>query len=475
MYPQYEQDKQLVKCHPSFRQITINQMEFYVFAHFGINTFTDREWGDGTEDPAIFNPAELDAGQWVAAVKSAGAKAMLLTCKHHDGFCLWPSKYTEHSVKNSPWKNGKGDVVRELADACREAGLRFGVYLSPWDRNSPVYGQGKAYDDYFCNQLTELCTEYGELYCVWFDGACGEGPNGKKQVYDWERYYALIRELQPNAAIAISGPDVRWCGNEAGDTRESEWSVLPEGFDTPESVAAASQQSDDASFREKTIDEQARDLGSRSFLEGATAYVWRPAETDTSIRPGWFYHDYEDEKVRSLDVLLDIWYRSVGGNSTLLLNIPPDRRGLFADADVQRLKEMGEYFKKTFTTNLAENATITADRDDGYHLPENLKVDSYDAYYKSFDGENAVTLNVKLEKAAPVTHVVIKEHIPMSQRVEQYVIEAKLSDGTWREVNRGTTIGYQKIAKFDAVVTDEIRIRITDSRVCPVLSFVGIY
>ena len=475
MYPNFEQDKELVKCHPSARQLAINQMEFYLFAHFGVNSFTGREWGDGTEEETVFNPTELDADQWVAAAKTAGATGIILTAKHHDGFCLWPSKYTEHSVKNSPFRNGNGDVVRELADACREGGMKFGVYLSPWDRNCPVYGEGKAYDEFFCNQLTELCTQYGELFTLWFDGACGEGPNGKKQVYDFDRYYALIRELQPNAAISICGPDVRWCGNEAGDTRQSEWSVLPNGFYTNEMVAENSQQADDTSFREKKIDEMERDLGSRQFLQGATGYVWRPSETDTSIRPGWFYHTEEDDNVRSLDTLLDIWYRSVGGNSTLLLNIPPDRRGLFHENDVQRLQEIGDYIRKTFANNHAENAVFSATSDDGYHLPGNMAVDSYDAYYKPFDGENAVAIGIKLKKAAEVTHVVIKEHIPMSQRIEQYVIEAKLADGTWIEVNRGTTVGYKKIAKFTPIMTDELRIQIQDSRVCPVLSFVGVY
>ena len=475
MYQNFTQDKELVKCHPSFRQIAINQMEFYLFAHFGVNSFTSREWGDGTEEEALFNPTELCAEQWVAAAKSAGATGIIITAKHHDGFCLWPSKYTQHSVKNSPFRNGEGDVVREVADACRRGGIKFGVYLSPWDRNCPVYGQGKPYDDFFCNQLTELCTQYGELFTLWFDGACGEGPNGKKQVYDFERYYALIRELQPNAAISICGPDVRWCGNEAGDTRESEWSVLPTGFYTNELVADNSQQSDDNAFREKTINEMQRDLGSREFLTGAVGYEWRPSETDTSIRPGWFYHPEEDSQVRSLETLLDIWYRSVGGNSTLLLNIPPDQRGLFHENDVQRLREMGDYLRKTFANNFAEKAVFSADSDDGYHLPGNMAVDSYDAYYKPFDGENAVTIGIKLEKEEEVTHVVIKEHIPMSQRIEKYVIEAKLADGTWFEVNRGTTVGYKRIAKFDPVSTDELRIRILDSRVCPVLSFIGVY
>lgn len=475
MYSQYEQDKQLVKCHPSPRQIGINQMEFYLFTHFNSNTFTNRELGSGTEPVDIVNPTAFDADQWVAAAKAAGAKGIILTAKHHEGYCIWPSKYTEQCIKNSPFRGGKGDIVKDVSDACRRGGIKFGVYLSPYDRNHPLYGEGKPYDDFFCNQLTELCTQYGELFSVWFDGACFEGPSGKKQVYDWERYYALIRKLQPNAAISISGPDVRWCGNEAGDTRESEWSVLPTGFYTTEFVAENSQQTDDTVFREKTIDEMQRDLGSRDFLAGATGYAWLPAETDTSIRPGWFYHPDEDDKVRSLETLLDIWYRSVGGNSTLLLNIPPDRRGLFHENDVQRLKEMGDYLRKTFANNLAENAVFSADSDDGYHLPSNMAADSYDAYYKPFDGENKVTISVKLEKIEKVTHVVIKEHIPMSQRIEQYVIEARLCDGNWREVNRGTTVGYKKIAKFDPVDTDEIRIRILDSRVCPIMSFVGIY
>ena len=474
MYNNLLYDKTLVKCHPSARQIALQQMEFYAFAHFTVNSFTDKEWGDGTEPESVFDPTELNADQWVDALKSAGVEGLILTCKHHDGFCLWPSAYTEHSVKNSPFRGGKGDLVKEVSDACKKGGIKFGVYLSPWDRNCKLYGSD-AYNDYFCDQLTELLTNYGELFTVWFDGACGEGPNGKRQVYDWDRYYALIRKLQPDACISISGPDVRWCGNEAGDTRPSEWSVLPTGFADPDAVAEKSQKSDSPVFREKKIHEMERDLGSREFLEGNTGLRWYPAETDTSIRPGWFYHADEDGRVRSTDTLIDIWYRTVGGNSTLLLNIPPDRRGLFHETDVQRLREMGEYIRKTFAENLAANAVITADHDDGYHLPEALKTDSYDAYYKPFDGENQITLTVKLEGKKQISHVVIKEHIPMSQRIEAFIIEVKEPDGSYREVFSGTTVGYKRIAKFDAVFTDEVRIRITDSRVCPVLSFVGVY
>ena len=475
MYPQYEFDKKLVKVHPSPRQLALESMEFYAFVCYTVNSFTDKEWGDGTESPSVFAPTEFDADAIVAALKLAGMRGVILTCKHHDGFCLWPSAVTEHTVKHSPFRDGKGDMVREMAEACARGGLKFGVYLSPWDRNCPAYGQGKAYDDFFCAQLTELLTNYGEIFTVWFDGACGEGPNGKRQVYDFERYYALIRELQPNAAISICGPDIRWCGNEAGDTRESEWSVLPTAFMTPEEVAANSQQADTTEFREKKIDCMARDLGSREFLQGAKGYRWYPSETDTSIRPGWFYHAYEDDRVRSAETLIDIWYRTVGGNSTLLLNIPPDRRGLFHENDVRSLREMGEYIRKTFAVNLAENAVFTADKDDGYHTADALAVDGYEAYYKPFDGENTAEITVTLPEACDVTHIVVKEQIPMGQRVEAFVMEVKLADGSWKEVAKGTTIGRKKIVRFDAVKTDAVRIRITDSRVCPILAFVGVY
>ena len=253
---------------PSLRQLAWQQLEFYAFTHFGMNTFTGREWGDGTDSPRLFAPDAFDADQWVAAVKSAGMRGLLLTCKHHDGFCLWPSAYTEYSVKNSPWKNGQGDVVREVADACRRGGIKFGVYLSPWDRHESCYGSGTAYDDYFVNQLTELASNYGDIFCFWFDGACGEGPNGKKQVYDWERYYSVIRNLQPEAVINICGPDVRWCGNEAGHCRKSEWSVVPAELRDAERTSEKSQKSDDGTFSRK-FDSQDEDLGSREAIKQA--------------------------------------------------------------------------------------------------------------------------------------------------------------------------------------------------------------
>lgn len=336
-------DRYSVSIVPSERQLAWQQTEFYAFVHFTVNTFTDREWGDGTEPESCFNPTRLDAMQWAESIRAAGMRGAILTCKHHDGFCLWPSRYTEHTVANSPWKDGKGDVVREFADACRKCGLKFGVYLSPWDRNSSLYGSGKAYDDYFVNQLEELLTGYGEIFSVWFDGACGEGPNGRKQVYDWERYYAVIRRLQPGACISVCGPDVRWCGNEAGHTRASEWSIVPGRMQDTEKIKENSQQEDSEEFRQRAIRAEDEDLGSREAVRGEKELIWYPAEVNTSIRPGWFYHAAEDDQVKSLEELIHVYENSVGGNATFLLNIPPTPEGLFHERDVERLKELGDY------------------------------------------------------------------------------------------------------------------------------------
>jgi len=375
-------DHRLIQIVPSPHQKALQEMEFYAFVHFTVNTFTDREWGDGSESPAVFNPEKLDADQWVQAIKAAGMKGLILTCKHHDGFCLWPSKHTAHSVAASPWKNGQGDVVAEVSAACRRAGIRFGVYLSPWDRHEKCYGTGKEYDDYFVAQLTELMTNYGDIFCAWFDGACGEGPNGKKQVYDWPRYYEVIRRLQPGATIHICGPDVRWCGNEAGDTREAEWSVVPLRTQDTEKIKENSQQSDDESFRQRRISASDQDLGSREILANEPDLVWYPAEVDTSIRPSWFWHASEDDKVRPLEKLIDIYEKSVGGNATLLLNIPPTSKGLFRQHDVARLQQFGQYLADCYGDNLAASAAMTASpaapghdigcaltADESYYLP----------------------------------------------------------------------------------------------------------
>ena len=467
-------DERLIKTVPHKRQVTFQQLEFYSFVHFTMNTFTDREWGDGTESPAIFNPYKLDAVQWVKAIKAAGMKGLILTCKHHDGFCLWPSKYTKHTVEYSPYKDGKGDIVGEVAKACKEYDIKFGVYLSPWDRNCELYGQGKAYDDFFINQLTELLTGYGEVFSVRFDGACGEGPNGKKQYYDWERYYAKIRELQPGACINVCGPDIRWCGNEAGHTRVAEWSVVPKRAKDSEIIAEKSQQSDDEEFRLRKVDARDADLGSREMLKEEEELIWYPAEVNTSIRPGWFWHEYENDKVRPLEELIHIYNNSVGGNATFLLNIPPTNEGLFHENDVKRLEEIGAYLKAAFKKNLLENAEVTADScEEGFGIP-GVRTDDYDTYYAAEKGRNTAEITVRWKEAVKVGNIVLKENILCSQRVESFAVDAFV-DGEWKEIYRGTVIGYKRIVPVEALKTDSIRIRITDSRMEPTIAFLGVY
>ncbi len=465
----------LIKTVPSERQVRFQQLEFYAFVHFTVNTFTGQEWGDGKEDPQIFNPYKLDAEQWVRAIKAAGMRGLILTCKHHDGFCLWPSKYTEHSVAASPFRNGKGDVVKEVADACAKYGIRFGVYLSPWDRNCRLYGHGKAYDDYFVNQLTELLTNYGEVFSVWFDGACGEGDNGKKQYYDWDRYYAAIRELQPNACINVCGPDIRWCGNEAGYTRKAEWSVVPARTRDTEKIAEASQHEDNEEFRQRKIHAWDGDLGSREILEGETDLVWYPAEVNTSIRPGWFYHEHEDDKVRSLDDLINVYNCSVGGNATFLLNIPPTPEGLFHENDVKRLVEIGEYLQKNFSSNVLESARLScASSLEGFGI-DNVRTDSYDSCFRTADGTTAAEITAVWDKPVEIANIVLKENILMSQRIESFTVTAHLGESS-KEIYNGTVVGYKRIIPLkDAVTADKLTIRITESRVAPTLSFLGVY
>lgn len=463
-------DEKLAQVVPHERQIRFQQLEFYAFIHFTVNTFTDREWGDGSESPSIFDPEKLDAEQWARAVKTAGMRGLILTCKHHDGFCLWQTKLTEHSVAASPWKNGKGDVVREVSDACRKYGLKFGVYLSPWDMNCPLYGQGKAYDDYFVGQLTELLTNYGEVFSVWFDGACGEGPNGKKQYYDWERYYCVIRQLQPNACISVCGPDIRWCGNEAGYTRPAEWSVVPKRARDSEIIAEKCQHSDNEEFRQRRVDARDSDLGSRKLLENEQELIWYPAEVNTSIRPGWFWHESENDKVRSLDELVNIYNNSVGGNATFLLNIPPTKEGLLHENDVKRLAELGEYLKKAFAKNQLEEAQFSAD---GSGIEE-VRVDSYDGYFTAEKGRNTAEIIAAWSSPVSIGNIVLKENIRMGQRVESFTVEAG-NNGVFTEVYSGTVIGYKRIVPLKNIIADSVRIRITDSRTEPTLSYIGIY
>ena len=442
---------------PSARQLAWQEKEFIAFIHFGINTFTNREWGTGKEDPKLFNSTQVDTRQWARVCKEAGMKMIILTAKHHDGFCLWPSKYTEHSVRNSSWRNGKGDVLRELADACREAGLAMGLYLSPWDMHEPSYGDTLAYNRFYKNQLRELLTDYGEVAEVWFDGA--KGPNAKDMEYDWLGYYAIVRKLQPNAVI-FNGLDVRWVGNESGYARQSEWSVMkrndkPFGF----------------------ISNQQRDLGSIEALGDGENLIWYPAETDVSIRPGWFYHASQDDKVKLLEKLLDIYYSSVGRNSLLLLNLPPDQRGLIHENDVKRLRELRNVLDATFDENLAlgAKAMASAVRDNNPKYGADKVVDGKTkTYWTTDDWMTAATLEFDLGKKCTFNVAELAEYIKIGQRVEEFTLEAW--DGkSWKEFAGGTTIGYKRLLRFNDVTARKVRLKILKSRVCPTVSNFALY
>ncbi len=459
---------------PSPRQLSWQEMEFTGFLHFTVNTFTDREWGTGKEEPALFNPVELDARQWVRVCKDAGMNQLILTAKHHDGFCLWPSKQTEHSVKNSPWREGKGDVVREVSDACREAGLKFGFYLSPWDRHEPTYGNSPAYNAFFKNQLRELLTEYGPISEVWFDGACGEGPDGRRQVYDWEGYYRLIRRLQPQAVIAIMGPDVRWVGTEKGYGRETEWSVVPvlpqEWKNLPDDLLQVP-------FSIRFIprgDRVEADLGSREKLKSATALAWYPSEVDVSIRPGWFYHSSQDGQVKTPEKLVDIYYSSVGRNSLLLLNIPPDRRGLIHENDSKSLQGMRNILEATFKTNFAQLAKTTANSESRNHRALNIVDRDKDTYWASEEAVKSGTIEFELEQEQTFDRALLQEYIQKGQRLEEFLLQA-WNGSTWETFARGTTVGYKRLLRFPPVTAKKVRLIISSSRAAPAISEFGLF
>lgn len=427
---------------PTPQQLEWQQMEFTAFLHFGMNTFTGNEWGDGKESPELFNPSELDCEQWVKALKDGGFKMALITAKHHDGFCLWPTATTEYSVKNSPWKDGKGDVVRELRDACEKYGMKFGVYLSPWDRNAECYGDSPAYNKFFIEQLSELLTNYGEVHEVWFDGANGEGPNGKKQEYDWTAILAKIRELQPKAVTAIMGDDVRWVGNEGGMGRDTEWSAT--------AMAPGSYTHKKEAMEALGINNMSKDLGSRELIAKAQEAYWYPSEVDVSIRPGWFYHADQDERVRSLANLVNIYYRSVGCNSVLLLNIPPDKRGLIHEVDVQRIKELSEYINKTFANNYVENGNQVWKAEIGQSKEYNVKAN------------------------AMVNTFLIQEDIAKGQRVEDFLVEV-YSNGAWQYAAEGTTVGYKRLLRFSDCTPEKIRVTVRSTRATANITNVGLY
>jgi alpha-L-fucosidase len=412
---------------PTAAQLAWQRDELAIFIHFGVNTFTDREWGDGRESPDIFAPARLDARQWARAARAGGFRAMVLTAKHHDGFCLWPSRTTTHTVARSPFRSGAGDVVREFVDACGAEQLRPGLYLSPWDRNNPAYGDSPRYNDLYCEQLTELLTNYGPLAEVWFDGANGEGPNGRRQEYDWPRVWGLVRKLQPQAVMfSDAGPDVRWCGNERGSAGDPNWSTVdPSAVPYPgvsgPGVIAALQHGDPAGT------------------------VWRPAEADTSIRPGWFYHPAEDGRVRSVDALVDLYFRSVGRNAKLLLNVPPTRDGLLHETDVAHLGAFHERLGMMFEPDLAAGRRVTWRR----------------------TGDRTATAEIDFGRSVDAAIVRLEEPIERGQAVARYSVTGSADRNDWRALSRGTTIGYARLDRFEPAKIRHVRVTIDEAVAAP--------
>lgn len=434
---------------PSSNQLAWQAMDYNAFVHFNINTFTDLEWGSGRENAEVFNPQSLDCRQWCRIFKEAGMRGVIITAKHHDGFCLWPSKYTDHTVASSPWRDGKGDLLRELSDACREFGLKFGVYLSPWDRNHPAYGDSPRYNEVFRNQLEEVLSNYGEVFEVWFDGACGEGPNGKRQVYDWPSYHEVVRRLQPGAVIfSDAGPGCRWVGNERGFAGETNWSTLNRDEFFP------------GTPRYRELTEGHRD-----------GTHWLPAECDVSIRPGWYYHQNQDDQVKSVEDLLEIWFGSVGRNGLLLLNIPVDRRGLVHEIDAERLLEFRQARDAIFE-NLAQGATVRASNsrgDSSTFAPEMAVDGNPDTYWATPDDLERAQLMIELPNKSLVDMVTLREPIAAGQRIASFIIDVRES-GKLVRVASGTTVGNRRILRFPPRLVDAIRITITESRGCPALS-----
>jgi alpha-L-fucosidase len=447
---------------PSENQVHWQEMEYYAFVHFSLNTYTDQSWGYGNEDINLFNPEKLDCRQWARICKEAGMKGIIITAKHHSGFCLWPSKYTEYSVKNAPWKDGKGDVVREMAEACKEYGLKFGVYLSPWDRNHPDYGKSE-YITYFRNQLTELLTNYGDVFEVWFDGANGgDGYYGEANetrkidrttYYDWQNTYNLVRKLQPNIVIWNDGgdrADLRWVGTEEGYVGETNWSLLNGTGEVPWDMLHYGVEDGDS---------------------------WVPAEVNTSIRPEWFYHPKEDSKVKTVPQLMDTYYHSIGRNATLLLNFPIMPNGLIHPTDEKMAIEFGKAVKESFAVNLAEKAMAEASnvRGNTKEFGADKAIDNdKDTYWATDDNVTTASLTIDLGKPTLFNRFLAQEYIRLGQRVKAFTVEAFV-DGNWKEVAKATTIGYKRILRFPTVKTSKVRFSITDSKSCPVISNIGIY
>jgi alpha-L-fucosidase len=450
---------------PTERQLAWHELEQYAFVHFTTNTFTDKEWGYGDEDPAIFNPTNFDPEQWCRVFKEVGLKAVILTCKHHDGYCLWPSEYTAHSVKQSPWKEGRGDVVQDLRDACEKYGLKFGIYLSPWDRNHADYGS-EAYVQYYRKQLKEIFARYGPIFEMWFDGANGgtgyygganENRNiDKRTYYDWPTTLEMVRSMEPEVIFfSDAGPDIRWCGNERGFVNETNWNTI----------------NTDTLYAGKGGITELLNTGSEDGDK------WIPAEVDVSIRPGWFYHADEDEQVKTPEALFDIYLSSVGRGSNLLLNIPPDRRGLIHENDVKALRGWKKILDEAFAHNLAYGKKATADNVRGgnkKYAAQNITDGDKETYWATDDKVTTASVIIDLNEKNEIKYIFVQEYIKLGQRIRTFDVEVE-KDGEWKKVASSTTIGHKKILRLNPVSASKVRIRITGARACPLISNVEIY
>ncbi|MEO6328397.1 MAG: alpha-L-fucosidase [Ginsengibacter sp.] len=427
---------------PTPQQLKWHEMEFYLFTHFGPNTFTDKEWGLGDEPENAFNPSQLDCRQWCRIAKAAGAKGIIITAKHHDGFCLWPSKYSSHTVKESSWKNGKGDVLKELSKACKQYGLKFGVYLSPWDRNHPKYGTPE-YNDVFVNMMKEIFKRYGPIWELWWDGANGEGPNGKKQVYDWNRFEKTVHDLSPNTIVFSDiGPHIRWVGNENGFAGETNWNTL-----------------DTAGFT-RGAGAPPQDTLNSGNVNGK---VWLPAECDVSIRPGWFYHKEEDEKVKTAEQLFDLYLKSVGRGANLLLNVPPDRRGLINANDSAALAGFRKLREARFSKNLAKAAKAYFVPHNGTRAAPNLN-DGNSNTYETIFLAHLNSVGLEFDKPQKINCVVLKEYLVTGQHCKKFTLLLMNRKHELLKKIEGSTIGRKRIITFPSTQVDIIGLTIDEQK-----------
>ncbi|MBQ6066147.1 MAG: alpha-L-fucosidase [Clostridia bacterium] len=447
------------QARPTPRQLKWQENEFYALVSYGMPVFTGKQYGDGRTPASMFWPEDMDTDSWCETAKIAGMRGIVLTCKHYDGFCLWPSEYTDYSVKSSNWLDGEGDLVKMVADSCRRYGLKFGVYVAPWDRHEPTYGSGKDYDDFFCGLLTELLTNYGDVFCVWLDGVCGADEK-RVQNYDWARYYQTIRTLAPDAAIAFCGPDVRWCGNEKGYTRPSEWSCVPAHLGVGEDGASVP-----SSSKKKTTLMDA-DIGSRKAIKDETEFIWYPCEVSVPMRAHWFFDEADKYSSKTKDKLQKLYYNTVGNNACLMLGLSPNKRGVLDETDTQILTAFGRDLEIFFGFNLLANAaSITASSEYSDDCSANkLLADDRKKYWRPAEGDKKPELTVEFREEELFDKIMLGENIANGQHLEAFEVYALNEKGKWKKICEGETVGYKKICSVDPMKAKKLKFVFTEYR-----------